>query len=94
LLGTRLIGIGEFDNGYELLFLASDGRCFSEDIVAGDVFYYRSESLFRFQFMPPFGGRGRPMLRPDQDSVMSYGLIVTRESPQVYVPTASKERAL
>ena len=74
LLGIRLIGIGEFSNGYEFLFLASDGRCFSEDIVDGDVFCYQAESIIRFQLMPLLGRRSRPMLRPDQESVVSRGI--------------------
>lgn len=89
LLGIRLIGIGEFSNGYELLFLASDGRCFSEDIVAGDVFCYQAESLLRFKLMPFLGRRSRPMLRPDQDSVVSRGITLTRKSPEVYAPPSS-----
>jgi hypothetical protein len=84
LLQVRLIGIGEFGHGYQLLFLASDGRCFSEDIVDGDVFYYEAKSLVQFHLMPLLGKRSRPMLRPDQDSVMAYGFTMTRESPEVY----------
>lgn len=85
ILRTRLIGIGEFGGGYMLLFLASDGRCFSEDIVAGDVFYYDADSLAHFQSMKP-DQRSRPMLRPDQDSVVSWGETFTRDSPEVYDP--------
>lgn len=84
LLGVELIGIGEFDGGYQLLFLASDGRCFSENIVDSDVFFYEAESLVQFQFMPFLGNKSRPMLRPDQESVMAYGNTMTRESPEVY----------
>jgi hypothetical protein len=84
LLGVRLIGIGDFGNEYQLLFLASDGRCFSEDIVDNDVFYYEAESLVQFQLMTILGKKSRPMLRPDQESVMAYGITMTRESPQVY----------
>jgi hypothetical protein len=89
LLGIRLIGIGEFGDGYQLLFLGSDGRCFSEDIVDNDVFYYEAESLVQFQLMPLFGKKSRPMLRPDQESVVAYGIKMTRESPEVYPITRS-----
>ena len=93
LLGTRLIGIGEFGGGYELLFLASDGRCFSEDIVDGDVFHYHAESLTHFEQMTLSGTRSRPMLRPDQQSITSWGLRFTRDSPEVYDPASPQKHA-
>ena len=92
-LGTRLIAIGEFDRGYQLLFLASDGRCFSADIVAADVFHYHAASLFRFHLMLLFRRRSRPMLRPDQSEVISWGITFKRESPEVYDPATSQKRA-
>ena len=93
LLGTRLIGIGEFNGGDELLFLARDGRCFSEDTIDGDVFHYHADSLFRFHLMALFRMRSRPMLRPDQRSVVSWGLTFTRESSAVYDPVSSHQLA-
>jgi len=89
ILGTELVGIGEFGDGYQLLFLAGDGRCFSENIVDRDVFYYEADSIAGFQRMPFVGQRSRPMLRPDQQSVVAYGLTFTRNSHEVYAGSPS-----
>jgi len=84
LLGTRLIGIGEVDNGHAQLFIASDGRCFGSSIVH-DAFYFHADTLLCFHFMGLLGRRSRPMLLTDQQSVTLYGITFTRDSPELYL---------
>src|SRR4030095_943165 len=83
LLGTVLVGIATVHHNHGDLFVDSFGRYFSISSVhdatcfEGACFAEAMRRLLR-------GIRCRPMLRPDQHSVMAYGDEFTSNSPEVY----------
>lgn len=81
-MGVTLIGIGEFQGGYIELYLASDGRYFGLDTVAGEISYY-GDTLRQFHFARIFQ-KDRPLFRPDVESILWYGTPVMRDDPRVY----------
>mgnify|MGYP007070479173 CR=1 FL=1 len=85
LLHTTLVGLGEVEFHHGEFYVASDGRCFGLSCVH-DAFYFEGESFKKYWLRKFLGSRARPMLRPDQSSVMLYGIVYTRESPETYFP--------
>ena len=83
LLGSRLVGIAEVQRGHGSLFVAADGRCFGSSHVH-DAFYFEGGTFAEAAEGLLLGRRARPMLRPDQASVMLYGVTYTQSSPEVY----------
>jgi hypothetical protein len=83
LIGTRLVGVAEVHRRHGELYVATDGRCFGRSNMH-DAFYFQGASFADACERAMLGRRSRPMLRPDQSSVMLYGVRYTRGSPDVY----------
>jgi hypothetical protein len=83
LLGTRLVGIADMHYGHGQLYIAADGRCFGRSLIH-DAFYFEGASFAEAVERSLLGRRARPMLRPDQRSVMLYGLRYTHGSTELY----------
>lgn len=85
LLRSQLVGIADVDNKHAELFLAADGRCFGLSSVH-DAFWFEGIS-FEEVVEGILLGRpdlSRPMLRPDQESVIWCGKRFTADSPELY----------
>src|SRR5262245_57197006 len=83
LLDTQLVGVAEMHRGHGELYVAADGRCFGRSCVH-DAFYFEGANFAAAAERAMFGRRSRPLLRPDQTSVMLYGIRFTSDSPEVY----------
>ncbi|HEX8565522.1 MAG TPA: SUKH-3 domain-containing protein [Pyrinomonadaceae bacterium] len=81
-LKTKLIGVAEFCRQHSELYVDSTGRFFSHHLR--DTFCFEGDSFDCAMRNLLFGRRCRPMLLPDQESVMVYGNILTADSPEVY----------
>jgi hypothetical protein len=83
LLGTVLVGVATVHHNHGDLFVDSLGRYLSISAVhdatclEGTSFAEAMHRLLR-------GIRCRPMLRPDQESVIVYGVEFTADSPEVF----------
>ena len=83
LLGSRLVGVAAVQPGHGSLFIAANGHCFGSSHVH-DAFYFEGATFADAVEGLLLGRCARPMLRPDQASVMLYGITYTRSSPEVY----------
>ncbi|HEX8464488.1 MAG TPA: SUKH-3 domain-containing protein [Abditibacterium sp.] len=85
LLETQLFCVALYGRDYMELYVATDGRYFSASIVDDD-FSFMGDSFVEAMHRCVFGKHSRPMLRPDQDSLMYFGTGIkyTRDSPQIY----------
>jgi hypothetical protein len=83
LIGTRLVGVAHMHYGHGELYIAADGRCFGRSCVH-DAFYFKGTSFAEAAERAMLGRRSRPLLRPNQSSVMAYGKRFTPDSPEVY----------
>jgi hypothetical protein len=82
-LRTHLIKVAEYHHVHGELYVDSAERCFSASLVddnfsfIGDTFGEGVERLL-------LGKRSRPMLRPNQKSVIFYGEEYRRGDPRIY----------
>ena len=83
LLQTVLVGIATVHHNHGDLFIDSTGRCFTISGVH-DATCYEGASFSEAMRHLLRGFRCRPMLRPDQQSVMLYGDEFTSDSPEVF----------
>jgi SUKH-3 immunity protein len=83
LLDTRLVGVAEMHHGHGELYVAADGRCFGRSCIH-DAFYFEGASFVEAAERAMLGRRSRPLLRPDQSSVILYGILFTADSREVY----------
>lgn len=83
LLRTSLVGVAEVHNGHGEMWVAADGRCFNRSIIH-DAFSYLGADFAEALQRLLLGQRCRPLIHPDQESVMMYGDVYTRENPEVY----------
>jgi hypothetical protein len=83
LLGARLFGVADMHGGHGELYVATDGRCFGRSCMH-DAFYFEGASFAEAAERAMLGRRSRPLLGPDQASVMLYGIRFTADSPEVY----------
>ena len=83
LLQTMLVGIATVHHNHCDLFIDSTGRCFTISGVH-DATCYEGASFGEAMRHLLRGIRCRPMLRPDQQSVMLYGDEFTADSPEVF----------
>jgi hypothetical protein len=83
LLGTRLVGIADIHHGHGEWYAAADGRVFGRSCIH-DAFWLAGTSFADATERSLFGRRVQPMLRPDQPSVVLYGVRFTADSPSVY----------
>jgi hypothetical protein len=83
LLGETLFGIAEFHHAHSELFIDTAGRCYGRSCVH-DAFCFEGKTLFEAVERLLLGMRSRPMLRPDQVSLVLYGNTYNLESPEVY----------
>lgn len=85
-LQTELIEIAQVSQHCASLYVASDGRCFSESHIH-DLFAFQGDSFGIAVERVLLGRRCKPMLRADQASVWCYGVEFDRSSPEVYDPS-------
>ena len=83
LLGTLLVGIATVHHNHGDLFVDSLGRYFSISSVH-DATCFEGDSFADAMRRLLHGNRCRPMLRPDQQSVMMYGEEFTSNSAEVF----------
>jgi hypothetical protein len=83
LLRTQLVGVAEMHRGHGELYVAADGRCFGRSLMH-DAFYFEGATFAEAVGRALFGRRSRPLLRPDQSSVMLYGIRFNADSQQVF----------
>ena len=84
LLETTLIGIAECHLMHEALLIAESGRCFGLSYIH-DAFYFEGESFGEAVEGLLLGRHARPMLRPNQPSVMLYGETFAAGHPSLYL---------
>jgi SUKH-3 immunity protein len=83
LLGERLIGIAEIDNGHAELYVDGSGRYYVASYMH-DAFSFAGASFAESMERLLLGRRTQPMLRPDQANVVWYGEVFTTDDPRVY----------
>lgn len=83
LLKTKLVCIASVHHDHGELYVDTTGRCFGLSLIH-DAFCFEGESFVKAMHRAMFGIRSRPMLRPDQESVMLYGIHYNAESPELY----------
>jgi SUKH-3 immunity protein len=83
LLGEKLIGIADIDNGHAELYVDSSGRCYFASNVH-DTFSFAGASFAESMERILLGHRTQPLLRPDQANVVLYGEVFTYDDPRVY----------
>jgi hypothetical protein len=84
LLFTELIGIALASQTYEELWMASDGRLFSTNIIVATHFFFVGECFNRAVENLVIGIRCRPLLRPGQTGVDCYGENYLEKDPRIY----------
>lgn len=83
LLGTTLIGVAEVHNHHAALLIDSIGRCFGLSYIH-DAFYFEGHVFGEAVERLLLGRPARPMLRPDQSSIMLYGEEFPRGHPAIF----------
>lgn len=83
LLETTLIGIAEVHHRHGQLFMDTRGRCYELSLIH-DAFSFVGENLEVALGSLLLGRRVRPILRPDQQSVVLYGNEYNAGSPELY----------
>jgi hypothetical protein len=82
-LATTLVGVAAVHNLHGELYIDSLGRCLGRSAIH-DAFYFEGSSFAEAIHRLLDGKRSRPMLRPDQSSVLLYGRTYTSSSPELY----------
>ena len=82
-LQTRLVTIALVSNEHTGLLVATDGRCFELSYMH-DCLGYLGQDFAESVERLLLGIKARPMLRPDQDSVVMYGETFTRNHSALY----------
>jgi len=82
-LRTRLVTIALVGNEHSGLLVATDGRCFELSYMH-DCLGYLGQDFAESVERLLLGIRAKPMLRPDQDSVVMYGETYARNHPALY----------
>ena len=86
-LGTKLIGIAEEDDGHGELYMTQRGQVIFCSLIhpacslVGRTFAEAMEAIGR-------GERSRPMLLPEQPEVTLYGVVFRQGEPDVLGPSA------
>jgi hypothetical protein len=83
LLQSRLIGVADVDGLHAELYMDASGRCFFASCIH-DAFAFVGASLAEAMEHLLLGQRSRPMLRPDQTSVVMWNEVFTPDDPRVY----------
>jgi hypothetical protein len=83
LLKTRLIGVAEYYHRHGELYVDDYGRWFAASLM-DDTFCFEGDSFSEAMERLLLGRRCRPMLRPDQSQVSSYGEVFSSDDPRVY----------
>ena len=83
LLRSKVVGIGYGHNQHENVYADADGRIYGGSLMH-DAFYLRGLTLPDCFHNLLTSTRARPMLRPDQRSVMLYGVTFTSASEEVH----------
>ena len=83
LLRSKVVGIGYGHNQHENVYADADGRIYGGSLMH-DAFYLRGLTLPDCFHNLLTNTRARSMLRPDQRSVMLYGVTFTSASEEVY----------
>jgi len=83
LLQSRLIGVAEIEDGHAELYVDASGRWFFASCIH-DAFAFEGASFAEAVERELLGRRCKPMLRPDQSSVVMWGEVFTSDDPRVY----------
>lgn len=86
LMGSHLIEIAAEHNNHSTLYIDEQGRCFSS---WDDGFGFDGGSFAEAMHRLLLGYRTRPMLPPEADEVMAYGMTYRRGDPQIFDWAAS-----
>ena len=83
LLQSRLIGVAEIEDGDAELYVDASGRWFFASCIH-DAFAFEGASFAEAVERELLGWRCKPMLRPDQSSIVMWGEVFTSDDPTVY----------
>jgi hypothetical protein len=83
LLQSRLIGVAEIEDGHAELYVDASGRWFFASCIH-DAFAFEGSSFAEAVESELLGRRCKPMLRPDQSSIVMWGEVFTSDDPRVY----------
>lgn len=83
LLLSVLIGIAEVQHMHMQLYIDQLGKCYILSLI-DDEFLFCGNDFSEAMAALLLGRKLRPMLRPGQDSVTSYGITLTANSPEIY----------
>jgi hypothetical protein len=84
LLGMRLIYAGWVHHGHSRLLIGTDGRCFNESDVSDDFWFVADDWEEAIQVILLGLRRDKPMIRPNQTSMWSYGDEIFPGDPRLY----------
>lgn len=90
LLQTELVGIGLTEHGHGHVFASSDGRIFGSSVIH-DAFYFCGKDISDFIRNEKQGVRNSPMIRPDQKSVVLYGVEYFPDDSDLYQYSKTEE---
>jgi hypothetical protein len=83
LLRTKLVWIAEVQNAHAALIMSASGQCYGCSLVH-DAFFFTGRTLGEATERLLLGQRSRPMLRPEQNSVLLYGKTFPRGHPEIH----------
>jgi hypothetical protein len=83
LLDTELVGVAEVHHAHGTLYIDNQGRCFGTGLDH-DVFWFEGASFGEAMKRLLLGRPPRPMLRPNQSTVMMFGEEIAASHPSVY----------
>jgi hypothetical protein len=82
LLDTELVGLAKVHHAHSTLYIDTMGRYF--EACLHDVLCFAGASFGEAMEVLLLGRHARPMLRPDQPTVMIYGKEIAADHPSVY----------
>jgi hypothetical protein len=83
LLDTELVGVAEVHHAHGTLYIDNRGRCFGTGLDH-ETFWFEGASFGEAMERLLLGRLPRPMLRPDQSTVMMLGEEIAADHPSVY----------